>query len=100
MEEVELEAGQERLYMEEVELEAGQERLYMEEEVGHSATTNAGLVAVLGSISAMCVLLCFVRQGFINYKARRMQKQLDKLNTVSQPRILQHDFDKDSSLWF
>ena len=30
-------------------LEAEQERLYMEEEVEHSATTNAGLVAVLGS---------------------------------------------------
>ena len=30
-------------------LEAEQERLYMEEEVEHSATTNAGLVAVLGN---------------------------------------------------
>ena len=30
-------------------LEAEQGRLYMEEEVEHSATTNAGLVAVLGS---------------------------------------------------
>ena len=44
-----LEAEQERLYMEEQEVEAGQERLYMEEEVEHSATTNAGLVAVLGN---------------------------------------------------
>ena len=48
MEEEEVKAGQERLYMEEA-VEAGQERLYMEEEVEHSATTNAGLVAVLGN---------------------------------------------------
>ena len=58
------------------------------------------MLLAAGSISAMCVLLCFVRQGFINYKARRMQKQLDGMNNVSQPRILQHDFDRDSSLWF
>ena len=44
-----LEAEQERLYMEEEAVEAEQGRLYMEEEVEHSATTNAGLVAVLGS---------------------------------------------------
>ena len=44
-----MEAEQGRLYMEEEVVEAGQERLYMEEEAEHSATTNAGLVAVLGN---------------------------------------------------
>lgn len=64
------------------------------------STANVALVAVLGSISVMAVLFCFLWQGFINYKDRKKQKHLEKLQKMSTPKIFQHGFDKNSSLWF
>ena len=63
-------------------------------------TTNVALVGVLGGISVMAVFFCFIRQGYINHKERKKQKNLEKLQKMSSPKIYQHAFDKNSAILF
>lgn len=62
--------------------------------------SNGGLVAILGGLAFLSVGFCFIRTGYNNYKARQKQKQLEIVKATSQPKITQHEFDRDSILWF
>lgn len=70
------------------------------EENSEGNTANVALVGVLGSISVMAVLFCFLRQGYINHKDKKKQKHLEKLQKMSTPKIFQYAFDKNSALLF
>ena len=67
---------------------------------GEENTANVALVGVLGSISVMAVLFCFLRQGYINHKDKKKQKHLENLQKMSTPKMFQHAFDKNSALLF
>ena len=66
-----------------------------DESASYIGSGSAGLVLVLGGIVAVCLLSCFARTSYINYKLRQKNKK-----SVKESKIIQKSYRRDSSLWY